>query len=69
MWQNCGTACPLSCANYNNPYFCTLQCVPGCACPPGTVLNEDGECVPFAECPGYISTCVNQSMLSIVLDV
>ncbi|XP_035658025.1 SCO-spondin-like [Branchiostoma floridae] len=27
------------------------RCVPGCSCPEGLVLNEEGDCVEMAECP------------------
>ena len=53
-WQDCGSACPLTCANYSHPALCTRQCVPGCSCPQGTVLDGE-EYVPFSECPDYIS--------------
>ena len=50
-YDQCGTACPLTCENYlNPPQFCTLQCVAGCFCPKGTV--EFGSfCVDPKFCP------------------
>jgi len=51
-FQECGTACPLTCDNYNNPpKICTMQCVIGCACQKGYVKNAQGECVRPEQCP------------------
>ena len=50
-WQECGTACPLTCDNYNTPLVCTLQCVVGCFCPNGKV-ELDGACVEPSMCSG-----------------
>ncbi|GFR11589.1 TIL domain-containing protein [Trichonephila clavata] len=50
----CGTACPITCKNRNNPpQFCTLQCYIGCACNDGYVKlkNNSGPCVKPSECP------------------
>ena len=48
--MECGTACPPTCKN-PNPY-CTRQCVAGCQCPHGTVLDESTDrCVAEQECP------------------
>jgi hypothetical protein len=55
-WQECGTACPLSCSNYTTEVVCTVQCVQGCFCPYGSYIHEDG-CVPITECPSYTSQC------------
>ncbi|KAG5320811.1 AMCI inhibitor, partial [Pseudoatta argentina] len=43
-WNTCGSACPPSCDSSPNQ-FCTLQCVIGCQCKRGYVLNSSGECV------------------------
>ena len=49
-WQDCGTACPLTCDNYDNPpLVCTLQCVQGCFCPDGKA-DLNGVCVEPASC-------------------
>ena len=48
-FTSCGTACPPNCSNPNP--ICTRQCVPGCQCPRGTVLNEEqNECVRPNQC-------------------
>ena len=39
VFMECGTACPPTCADPNPG--CTLQCVRGCQCPSGTVLQGD----------------------------
>lgn len=41
---DCGSSCPDTCDNYKNPNrICTLQCVQGCFCKAGLVLNADGK--------------------------
>ena len=50
VYTDCGTACPPMC-NKPQPLFCTLQCVAGCQCPSGTVLDElQNKCVKADEC-------------------
>ena len=49
-WQECGTACPLTCDNHDQFQICTLQCVQGCFCPAGTV-EHNGTCVTTDQCP------------------
>ena len=56
-WQDCGTACPLTCDNYNTTIACTEQCVSGCFCPQGMV-DYNGECIAPSECVGMLSTLV-----------
>ncbi|XP_025158280.1 chymotrypsin inhibitor-like [Harpegnathos saltator] len=48
-WTTCGSACPPSC-NSRPDQVCTLQCVIGCQCRPGLLLNSRGECVPPSQC-------------------
>ncbi|KAH0948343.1 hypothetical protein HN011_009229 [Eciton burchellii] len=48
-WKSCGTACPPTCSN-PNPQICTLQCVIGCQCKNGYLLNPSGHCVLPSEC-------------------
>ncbi|KAH7310711.1 hypothetical protein B0I35DRAFT_439569 [Stachybotrys elegans] len=49
VWLECGTACPPTCAE-PNPENCTTQCVVGCQCVEGFVLNEVGLCVTLDQC-------------------
>lgn len=49
-YQECGSACPLTCANKDGVQVCTKQCVPGCFCRKGLVRNEDGNCVEPSKC-------------------
>ena len=56
-WQDCGTACPLTCDNYNTTIICTTQCVSGCFCPQGMV-DHNGECIAPSDCVGMLSTLV-----------
>ncbi|XP_011166051.2 chymotrypsin inhibitor-like [Solenopsis invicta] len=48
-WTNCGTACPQTC---DSPpvQACTANCVVGCQCREGYVLNNSGQCVLLSEC-------------------
>ncbi|GFU13357.1 TIL domain-containing protein [Nephila pilipes] len=49
--DSCGTACPITCENRNNPpRICTLNCIPGCTCDDGYIQLED-KCVKPSECP------------------
>ena len=50
MYQQCGSMCPQTCES--DDVACTKQCVEGCFCPDGTVLNDDGNCIDPFECPG-----------------
>lgn len=52
-FTNCGTACPRTCRNYNQIFPCTLQCVVGCQCKSGYVLDDKGKCIKPANCPIY----------------
>ncbi|XP_044742925.1 mucin-5B-like isoform X2 [Chrysoperla carnea] len=54
---DCGSSCPDTCDNYKNPNrICTLQCVQGCFCKTGLVLNADRKCVSPDQCPP-VQTC------------
>ena len=49
VYMECGTACPAVCGE-ENVDICTLQCVSGCQCPLGTILDrKSAQCV--TECP------------------
>ncbi|KAF9560769.1 hypothetical protein EC968_006055 [Mortierella alpina] len=51
VFYSCGSACPLTCENINNPPdFCTLNCVVGCFCKPGLIRRKDGQCVQESQC-------------------
>ncbi|XP_055944337.1 carboxypeptidase inhibitor SmCI-like [Argiope bruennichi] len=51
-YEDCGTACPLTCENYNNPpEFCPAICLSGCQCDEGFVQTESGRCVKPEDCP------------------
>uniref|UniRef100_A0A0M3JBR4 TIL domain-containing protein n=1 Tax=Anisakis simplex TaxID=6269 RepID=A0A0M3JBR4_ANISI len=49
-FRECGTACPANC-DQMGPIPCTRQCVRGCFCKKGYVLNrKGGVCVRDTEC-------------------
>ncbi|CAN0428816.1 unnamed protein product [Lampetra planeri] len=50
VYEECGSTCPQTCANPFQP-MCQ-GCVPGCFCPPGSVLNVSNgtTCVLLSEC-------------------
>ncbi|XP_055944317.1 zonadhesin-like [Argiope bruennichi] len=51
-YEDCGTACPLTCENYNNPpEFCPAVCLSGCQCDEGFVQTKSGRCVNPEDCP------------------
>ena len=67
VYTTCGTACPLTCGNYQDqPSGCTLQCVIGCVCPSGMVEYEDG-CVAPSDCPCKIICLINMLLLLLVM--
>ncbi|XP_069480097.1 mucin-5B-like isoform X2 [Ambystoma mexicanum] len=45
-----GSECQKSCTT-QDPKCYSVQCVSGCMCPAGQVLNGNGTCIPEAECP------------------
>ena len=61
-WQDCGTACPLTCDNYGTPVTCTEQCVSGCFCPQGMV-DLNGVCVDPASCGGLTPLQLSSHLL------
>ncbi|KAL6263153.1 hypothetical protein P5V15_005954 [Pogonomyrmex californicus] len=48
-WNTCGTACPPTCTS-PRLRACTMQCVIGCQCKQGFLLNSSGACVPPSDC-------------------
>nr|XP_042912441.1 tenascin-like isoform X1 [Parasteatoda tepidariorum] len=51
VYTECGSACPITCANLGKDQACTAQCVTGCFCQKGLVRNDQGECVDPNQCP------------------
>ncbi|XP_074841635.1 SCO-spondin-like [Carettochelys insculpta] len=50
VYSSCANACPHTCSDLRPGTECLQErCQPGCACPPGQVLQE-GACVPPEEC-------------------
>jgi len=48
--EACVTACPPTCED-PEPVSCTSECVVGCRCPNGTVLDEENnKCVMKKDC-------------------
>ena len=55
VFMECGSSCPpATCENHEPSDLCTKECVPGCFCKEGDVLNEDGVCVKLTDCPGTL---------------
>ena len=53
-YKECGSACPATC---DPPHVvCSPECVAGCFCVEGTVLNG-GSCIPLDECPPTSEQC------------
>ncbi|XP_015434703.1 PREDICTED: von Willebrand factor-like [Dufourea novaeangliae] len=52
VWNQCGTACPLTCEDVRNPKPkpCTKQCVPGCYCIDDLVRSDQWKCIPRDKC-------------------
>lgn len=51
LYEQCGEACSRSCADLRNEAdSCKLQCVEGCRCPSGQVMDDNGECVLTSMC-------------------
>uniref|UniRef100_A0A182NIS5 TIL domain-containing protein n=1 Tax=Anopheles dirus TaxID=7168 RepID=A0A182NIS5_9DIPT len=51
-YDDCGTACPKTCATRADNIICTANCVRGCFCDPGYVRNvAGGRCIPVGQCP------------------
>ncbi|KAL7040824.1 hypothetical protein ACKWTF_000531 [Chironomus riparius] len=50
VFDQCGEACSRTCYDLQKDTPCKLQCVEGCRCPPGQVLDENNECVVISMC-------------------
>ncbi|XP_004535867.1 chymotrypsin inhibitor-like [Ceratitis capitata] len=48
-FTSCGSACPPPCHD-DGKTFCTLQCIVGCQCKRGFLLNQNGKCVLPENC-------------------
>ncbi len=63
-YNSCGTACPLNCNNRNENIPCTDNCVEGCFCKEGFILNkEGGNCIPEDQCPIIIGPLPRKFMV------
>lgn len=52
IYNECGSSCQKTCFDlYSNNTCQDSQCVEGCFCPVGTVLNTEGKCVEPQYCP------------------
>jgi hypothetical protein len=51
VYSVCGTACPLTCDNMDNPPPCIKKCVAGCFCKPDLVLDANKKCILASSCP------------------
>jgi len=63
QYNGCGTACPLTCENYQNPpKICNMMCKIGCECKEGYVRSEDRRCVLPENCPASagVKSCVDE---------
>ncbi|KAF9956899.1 hypothetical protein BGZ72_002370 [Mortierella alpina] len=51
FFNDCGSSCPVTCENINNPpAACAWNCVVGCFCEAGLIRRKDGQCVRESEC-------------------
>ncbi|XP_078588087.1 cysteine-rich motor neuron 1 protein-like isoform X2 [Branchiostoma floridae x Branchiostoma japonicum] len=48
-WNECGSACPATCADPSSAQPCLAVCAPRCVCVDGYVL-DDGDCIPVDQC-------------------
>ena len=59
-YNQCGSACPAKCGD-SPSQICIQQCVAGCFCKKGFILNEEnGKCIPENGCPCGVNEVYNQ---------
>ena len=62
VFQRCRT-CPATCSNRD--LVCTLDCVPGCGCPPGQLIDTvNNKCVRPDQCPPDCSVSFMASVVT-----
>ena len=60
VYWHCGTSCPLTCANKDNPPLsCNKICVSGCFCISGYYQAADGSCVTEEGCSSSQGACTS----------
>ncbi|XP_051788213.1 alpha-tectorin [Erpetoichthys calabaricus] len=48
-FEECTSACPVTCTNLEPPALCPMPCSEGCQCDEGFAL-KDGQCIPKTDC-------------------
>lgn len=51
IFKECGSACERTCRDLARDVQCSEECIPGCQCPDGQLLNDEKRCVPIVQCP------------------
>ncbi|CAL1266709.1 unnamed protein product [Larinioides sclopetarius] len=52
QYYDCIPSCKRTCMTYNSTSaYCPKECIMGCFCKEGLVMNKNGECVPPEKCP------------------
>ncbi|XP_053546165.1 serine protease inhibitor swm-1 isoform X2 [Bombina bombina] len=65
VYNSCGTACEVTCANrLNPPQLCMDVCNPGCFCLGGYFRNSAGICVPEIQCDSVQCDGLNEEFNS-----
>ncbi|XP_051170615.1 venom peptide SjAPI-2-like [Leptopilina boulardi] len=57
--SDCASRCPLKCSNYreSKPRFCTDDCVKGCKCHPGYIIDDaSGLCISPQYCNKIVAS-------------
>jgi hypothetical protein len=50
VYQSCGSICEKTCFDNNESSCISNECIEGCFCVDGYVLNENGRCVERDKC-------------------